>query len=51
MITKEQIENRIRELRLELEKYLVAANTQITAYQAAIGELERLLTAEVIDET
>lgn len=41
-----KIKARIETLKQELEKFVVDANTTIKTYQAAIGELERLLQPE-----
>lgn len=43
MTTEERIAQRIAELRAEMDKFVIQTNQQITAYQAAIGELERLI--------
>lgn len=46
MTTEEKISARIAELRAEMAQYIVEANQRIAAYQAVIGELEKLVTQQ-----
>ncbi len=42
-VMKDKIENRIAELKKNREEFIVKANTEVAALNAAIGELENLL--------
>ena len=44
---EEKIQARIAELEAELKRFLEMANKQVAAYEAAIGELKRLLAPPV----
>lgn len=46
MTTEQKITARIQTLESELDKFVITANQQIAAYQAVIGELEKLLEPE-----
>lgn len=46
---EEKIRNRIKELETALAEFVKQANTQIAAYEAAIGELKKLLEKDKPD--
>jgi hypothetical protein len=48
MSLEEKVLLRIEVLKKELSDFVIQANTQVKAYQAAIGELESLLKSEEI---
>jgi hypothetical protein len=43
---EDKIKARIAVLKAELDKFVIDANATIKTYQAAIGELERLIAPE-----